>query len=92
MGDYMGVGRPTITNPTGDLKDIVARNKIGIMCDYNAHSFADAILELAQNPDLCKKLGDNARRVAEEEFNWEHVMDKLENFYLKILSKKAGFS
>ncbi len=92
VGDYMGVGRPTITNPTGDLKDLFSRNKIGIMCDYKASSFADAILELVQNHDLCTKLGDNARRAAEEEFNWELVMNKLENFYLKILSKKACFS
>jgi glycosyltransferase involved in cell wall biosynthesis len=86
IGDYMGVGRPTITNSIGDLKDLFENNNIGIMCDYNAHSFADAIVELAQNPDSCAQLGNNARKVAEEEFGWDHLVERLETFYFRVLS------
>jgi glycosyltransferase involved in cell wall biosynthesis len=86
VGDYMAVGRPTVSNPVGEVKWLFERYKLGRLSDENPTSMADASLSLLQHPEEADALGRNARRVAEEEFNVSHQVARLNEWYLKCLS------
>lgn len=80
---YLSVGRPVIASPVGDVKMIMETCKAGILADDN--EFAQAINCLLQDNGLREELGHNARLAAETMFDWEHLIDKLEAFYRRIL-------
>jgi glycosyltransferase involved in cell wall biosynthesis len=84
LGDYMSLGRPTIANPVGDVKTLFEEHSIGVLADWEPEDFAKKIIALLRNPELAGSMGMNARRVAETEFDWRILVEKLERFYCKI--------
>ena len=71
--EAMTFGMPLITNVAPELvRDI----DCGIIVDYNnLDDIRSAIITLRDNPDLCKKFGENGRKAALEKYNW-HEMEK----------------
>jgi glycosyltransferase involved in cell wall biosynthesis len=88
MGDYLSLGRPTVSNPVGDIKDLFERHEIGLLADWTPEDFAAKIIYLLDHPDIAKKISQNARWVAENEYNWSILGEKLEKFYFKIIDKE----
>jgi glycosyltransferase involved in cell wall biosynthesis len=85
--DYMSLGRPTVSNPVGDIKTLFEKHQIGLLARWDPKDFAEKIIYLIEHPDVAKKLGDNARKLAVEEYDWRIIIRRLEEFYLKILSE-----
>ncbi len=75
MLDYFSFGLPVVTTWVGargingvDSKDFIA-------CKEN--EFVDKIKLLLNNGDLRKNLGKNARKLAEENYDWKKISGKL---------------
>lgn len=81
---YMAAGRPTVASPIGDIKSIVAEHRVGLLASDDG--FAAALQTLLANAALRSELGNNARRVAETDYSWSHLIDRLETFYQHILA------
>ena len=62
--ESLSCGIPVIASKCGDISDIIKNNYNGIIInDYrDKNSFAQAILELLNNPLLAKKYSENARK------------------------------
>lgn len=93
VGDYMAIGRPVITNPTGELKDIFSSGEFGLTCRYDASDFAAKILELLRDPARRLEMGRKARAWAVEMLPWDKKAADLEGFYSSVIKrhgKKAG--
>jgi glycosyltransferase involved in cell wall biosynthesis len=88
MGEYMSIGRPTVANPIGDIKTLFERHEVGFLAGWTAEEFAARIVCLLENPELAAAYGKNARRVAETEFDWKILAERLETFYYSILKGK----
>jgi len=86
IGDYMCLGRPTVTNPVGDIKPLFEKNAIGLLAEWNAEDMANKIVYLLENPDVAHQYGENARYIAYNNFDWSVLIEKLEEFYMKILN------
>jgi glycosyltransferase involved in cell wall biosynthesis len=86
--DYMGVGLPIVTTKKG-IEGINAKNGEDaiIVGDVNA-KFTDAIKYLIDNKQEREKIGANARKLAEEEYDWDKIGEKLDNLYREILEGK----
>jgi glycosyltransferase involved in cell wall biosynthesis len=82
MLDYLAAGRPIVASPVGDVKTIVEQFGVGVLASNEA--FAEAIDRLLQDPGLRTEMGNAARRTAETEFEWEHLIDRLEAFYQRL--------
>lgn len=68
--DSLSAGKPSIVNSDGWTKDIVENYECGFYVDpRNPNEMAEKILFLKDNPDICKKQGDNARVLAETKFD-----------------------
>ncbi len=90
IGDYMVVGRPVVTNPTGDLKTVFSDEKLGMTCDYTPEDFAEKILFLFRDEKKRNELGQNARQWAIKNLSWDKNILKLEEFYFKTLDEYSG--
>jgi|SRR5678815_4501951 glycosyltransferase involved in cell wall biosynthesis len=90
IGDYMSLGRPTVTNPVGELKLLFEKHRIGLLADETADDMAAKILELLHNPQLREELGAAARDVAVKQFSWELIVDKLEICYRATLKRNSN--
>lgn len=84
MGEYLSLGRPTVANPVGDIKLLFERHSIGYLAGWEPEDFAEKIISILNNPQLSSDFGRNARRVAETEFDWAILAEKLEKFYYGI--------
>lgn len=81
LGDYLAAGRPTVTNPTGDLKDLVADEAVGLLAEESPEAFATAVDALLSDPDRAERMGKRARRLAEQRLSWRAIAADLADFY-----------
>ena len=88
IGDYCAAGIPMIN--TGSSPEMRAKvDEWGIGLNVEAEEpriLADAILELADDPDRCAEMGANARRVAEEKFDQEHSYQVIVDLVKSLVS------
>lgn len=85
VGDYMAVGRPTVSNPIGEVKWLFERFPIGLIAEETPTAMAAAALALLQDRDRSEAMGRDARRVAEEHFAWDKQIIGLEEWYYALL-------
>ena len=68
--DYISTGLPVLNNYPGWLADLINEYDCGMAVPpNNPEAFADALVKLADEHELRKEMGRNARRVAEEQFD-----------------------
>ncbi len=60
-----------------------------IVDDVN-ENFIDAIKYLIDNERERKGIGANARKLAEEKYDWGKIGKKLDKLYREILGEKSG--
>lgn len=84
LGEYLSIGRPIVSNPVGDIKNLFERENVGLLAKENADDFADKITYLFDRPGLCEELGDNGHRVAKEKLAWPVLTRRLEDFYYRF--------
>jgi glycosyltransferase involved in cell wall biosynthesis len=87
VGDYMCIGRPTVSNPIGEVKSLFERFGIGVLADETPEAMADATLGLLNDPARAAQIGAVAQQVAAEFFSWPKLIEDLERFYYDILAK-----
>jgi glycosyltransferase involved in cell wall biosynthesis len=82
LTDYMAVGRPTVATRVGDVQTVLEQNPVGLLSQPEPEDLAAQTLRLLHDPDLRQSLGADARRAAENRFNWAHLAEQLEVLYL----------
>lgn len=83
--ESMMCGTPIITNVA---REIVNETRCGIIVDYNdTQQIKEAIATLRDNPELRKRLGENARNAFLEKYNWKIMEQRLHQIYEHLLLK-----
>ncbi|MCX5706529.1 MAG: glycosyltransferase [Candidatus Omnitrophica bacterium] len=75
-----------ITDQVGLYPD-VEEYKAGIIASCNPLKIANAILQLLNNEDMRKAMGENGRKLVEDRFTSDKIADSMANLYEKILNK-----
>ncbi|MFL6515183.1 MAG: glycosyltransferase family 4 protein [Chthoniobacterales bacterium] len=89
LGDYLSVGRPVVTNATGDLGRLVIEEKVGFAVPDTTEAFAAAIARLFADRDLAEDIGRRGRCVAENKLDWRFLATGLERFYEQVVSSRS---
>jgi glycosyltransferase involved in cell wall biosynthesis len=55
--------------------------------DNDREGFAEAILTLLEDQALSRRLSENARRTARENFSWDALIPRYEEVYRKVLDR-----
>ena len=89
MFDALAAGKPVLINVPGWLGETIDSNNCGRCIDAKRpQMLVDAMEELAADPELCRKMGKNARELAEREFDRTKLADHLEKVLIEAVSKK----
>ena len=85
--EAMASGIPIVGSNLGGIPDIVKDGKNGLLAKpSNPKSLADALLQLLENEDLRKRMGDNGlKRV--KDYSWDEITRETEQLYRNILGK-----
>ena len=79
--DYLSIGLPIVTTKKG-IEGINAKNgEEAVIVDDVNDAFINAIKYLIDNEQERKRIGANARRLAEEEYDWNKIGEKLDKLY-----------
>jgi len=79
MFDALAAGKPVLINVGGWLGETVERNECGLRVDpVRPETLAGALVKLADEPNLCKRMGANARALAEREFDRNRLAAQFE--------------
>ncbi|MBE0411222.1 MAG: glycosyltransferase family 4 protein [Anaerolineales bacterium] len=83
--EAMVLGKPIIVASHTNMDEIINKYRCGLVVEYgNTDSLNSALLELKNNPDLRKRLGENGRKAYETEFNWPKMQARLLSLYSSI--------
>ncbi len=79
--EYMAAGLPVIAPQySTEICRILIEEGCGVTADFeNPSSIAAAIVELARDPDRCRRMGKRAREAFESRHNWEVEVGPLLN-------------
>jgi glycosyltransferase involved in cell wall biosynthesis len=84
--DYMSAARPVIIGIDGIARKLIEDADAGIYTEpENANEFAETVLELKNNPQLCKEFGQNGLYFVKHNFDRKVLAGK----YLDILTNKV---
>jgi polysaccharide biosynthesis protein PslH len=86
--DYMAAGLPIVTTQKGVEGINVTNGEQAIIVDSVGDEFIRAITFLIDNVEERKKIGANARLLAEQQYNWDQIGDSLHILYKKLVSKR----
>jgi glycosyltransferase involved in cell wall biosynthesis len=87
--DTFAAGRPAIVNTPGWLRELVEENEAGVYArPDDAEDLADKVTFLRDNPELVQRYGENARRLAEEQFGRDLLAERA----LGVLERAAARS
>ncbi len=86
--DALAAGRPVLINVPGWLGETVTVNHAGLCLDaQDPRALADALEQLADAPDDCQRMGQNARALAERKFDRAKLAAELEAVLLCMQQK-----
>ena len=87
IGDYLASSKPMInTGSSPEFRAKVATDGFGFNVDAeDEQALAHIIVELANNPSMCKIMGTKGRVIAETEFDQAHSYQKIVDLIRNLL-------
>jgi glycosyltransferase involved in cell wall biosynthesis len=86
--EAMAAGLPIISTDQGAITESVIDSVNGFIVEKkNPQQIADKIKLLIENPELRRKMGKESRRLYEEKFTEEKMVERLKEAFNKVLSQ-----
>lgn len=87
--EYMAAGKPVVATSVGGAPEAIAEGETGFLVDSNNdEQMAKRLIELLQNPEKARKMGEAGRKTVEEKFSTAAQLEKTLALYEKLLSAK----
>ena len=91
--EAMACGLPVIGSNVEGIRELIKDGYNGVLCEPTSKSIREVILRLLRDPELRRRLSENARRFVIENFSFENIMRKelaLHLWLLKQAMKEVG--
>jgi glycosyltransferase involved in cell wall biosynthesis len=89
--DYLACGCPIVVNFDGEACQHLVSSNAGIYVPpNNAGAIADVIRDLSASPQKVRQMGENARRLAESAFGWNHKVVEFRELLSSLLNHAPG--
>ena len=83
--EAMSCGLPVIGANSPGIREVIKHGENGWLCETNSENIKSAICHLLSNPDLCKKLGENARIYVLENTSLDRIVQMEMEVHQSIL-------
>jgi len=84
----MACGKAVVASRTGPGPELIDDEVTGLLCDpYSPDSIADKIIRILKDSELRRRLGENARRAAEQRFSLAPLVERNLDYYRQILAR-----
>lgn len=71
--EYMAMGKAIVASRLGQIGEVLTHEETALLVEPgNVSDLASAIIRLAESPELCARLGPNARHAAVQRHTWTH--------------------
>lgn len=82
----MAAGKPIVSVNNTAIPELVDDHKNGLLVDsLNPEQFANAVISLLDNEEDMKRFSDESRRRALNRYDWDHIVQKYEEIYLRCV-------
>jgi glycosyltransferase involved in cell wall biosynthesis len=76
--EYMACGKPVVTTDLKLITDIVQKRKTGLIVPPgDVNKLAESLIELIDNPQEAREMGQRARRTVEHQYSWSGLTEKI---------------
>ncbi len=87
--ESLAAGTPVVASRIGGLPEIVRPGENGILVPpRNPHQLAQAIIELAQSKSERERLGENGRRMVQQEFDPIQLTRQVEHVFQHVVASR----
>lgn len=89
--EYMAAGKAIVASKIGQIAEILEHEKTALLVPPgDKYALCDAISRLRKNPELRRRLGENARNEACQKHTWRNRMEIIINMFQELLRKKSS--
>lgn len=85
--EYMACGRPVVASNVGQLAQVIAPWRNGLLCANNGAALREALLKLEARRSELPAMGANARCDVEQCFNWKRAARDTIALFEQLLSR-----
>ena len=87
MFEYMSAGLAIVSSNFPLYEEFVLGNNCGVCVDpLDINAIKKAIIDLSNNLEQVKKMGNNGKKAIKEKYNWENEEKKLFSLYDEVLN------
>jgi glycosyltransferase involved in cell wall biosynthesis len=83
--NYMSVGLPIVANDIGGWTEIIKQEKVGIITNSDPKSFAEAIVNITNNPRSMQEYSIRSLELIKTKYNWDLCIQPLLYIYEKLV-------
>ena len=88
--EAMAAGRPVVATQVGGNPELVRDCETGLLvAPEDERVLAKALETMLASPNLAREWGENARRIAHENYTVDHALQLFEQLYVNLLAKKG---
>ena len=89
--EAMACGTPVVSTPKA-VSAINVKSEEEIFLGATPEAFAQAVLRLLNNPQLCQQVGKAGQNFVEQNHRWDNIGEQLENIYFRVIQEKSNQS
>lgn len=83
--EYMAAGKAIVASEAGQIAEVIRHGHNGVLVQPgNTAQLAQAMIDLLDDPDQRRRLGENARQQATAEHSWAGATQQLEKLYQTV--------
>jgi glycosyltransferase involved in cell wall biosynthesis len=83
--EAMAQGLPVVAAPVGGIPELITHNQTGLLLEQDRSDLPDQLNRLIENPDLRRRLGQNARQ-AVTHLTWENLARQTVKVYETVIA------
>lgn len=86
----MAAGKPVVAYDCDGAREVCLNDETGfLIAPGDSQRLADRVVQLAQDPALCERLGQRGQAMVRERFPVERMVDELHSLYLGLLKERG---
>jgi glycosyltransferase involved in cell wall biosynthesis len=87
--EYMAMGKAVVANDHPEQRQVIRESGAGLCVPYHVDAFADAIVEILQNPERGVLMGQRGREYVERNRSYDRITDMVEETYYLLCDETS---